>query len=76
MTAYEAETQIIFNKEEGAAEVYTTSIRVYKVLAARGLEPYRIDTSQGKPCGWFYSLPKSAVLLKPAKQNNQGWWQA
>jgi len=68
MTAYEAETTINFNEEEGQAELYAASTRVYRLLAARGLEPYKVDHAKGEPCGWYYRLPKSAILIKPANR--------
>lgn len=68
MTACEAETVINFNEEESLAEVYTASARVHKLLTARGLEPYKVDHMNGEPCGWFYRLPKYAILLKPANR--------
>lgn len=68
MTAFEAETVVNFNEEDSQAEVYTASSRVHKLLSLRGLEPYKVDTTGGKPCGWFYYLPKTAVLLKPASK--------
>lgn len=68
MTNYELETIINFNEEEASAEIYTASSRVHKLLAARGLEPYKIDRMNGKQSGWYYSLPKVAVLLKPANR--------
>lgn len=68
MTNYELETIINFNEEEASAEIYTASSRVHKLLAARGLEPYKIDKMNGKPSGWYYSLSKVTVLLKPGNR--------
>lgn len=65
MTAYEAETIIIFNEEEEFAEFYTASVRVHNLLARRGYKPYKVDTMNGKPTGWHYKLPKTAILIKP-----------
>lgn len=69
MILSEQETIIRFDEESDIAEVYTASIRVYRLLAARGLEPYKVDrTAKGQSCGWFYQLSKTAVLLKPANR--------
>lgn len=68
MTAYEAETIVNFNEEESIAEIYTASARVCKLLTVRGLEPYKIDKLNGKASGWYYRMPKPAVLLKPANR--------
>jgi len=68
MTALESETVIIFNEEDDIAEYYTAAIREYKLLAARGIEPYKIDKTDGKPSGWYYKIQKTAVLIKPANR--------
>jgi hypothetical protein len=62
---WEAETTINFNEEEG--ELYTASPRVFKMLARRGLTPCKVDTMNGKPRGWFFTLPKWAIIVKPGK---------
>lgn len=67
LTNYEQETIINFNEEEAITEIYTASSRVYKLLAARGIKPYKIDNMNGKPSGWYYTFPKSAIILKPGK---------
>jgi hypothetical protein len=65
---YEQETSICFDELDGEAELYTASPRVFKLLANRGLSPYRVETMDGKPCDWFYSLPKWSVLIKPGQR--------
>lgn len=67
MLLTELETIIRFDEENGVSEVYTASPRVARLLKARGLEPYRTDKSGGKERGWFFTLPKWSVLLKPER---------
>ncbi len=54
MDKYEQETIIIFNENDGEAEIYTASPRVAKVLISRGLEPYKTEFLKGKKTGWFF----------------------
>lgn len=68
MSPYEAETIVRFNEESQTAELYTASKRVADLLARRGITPHKTDTLKGKESGWYYRLPKSAVLLKPASR--------
>jgi hypothetical protein len=64
---YEQETSIAFDELDGEAELYTASPRVFKLLMKRGLSPYKVETLDGKPRGWFFTLPKWSVLLKPGR---------
>ncbi len=65
MTGWELETIINFNEAEAQAEVYTASRRVAELLYKRGIKPFKVVRTNGKTTGWFFSLPKHAVLLKP-----------
>jgi|GEM_PF-5884361 hypothetical protein len=65
--AWEAETIINFNEAEGEGELYTASPRVFKMLERRGLTPCKVDTSNGHPWGWTFTLPKWAILIKPGQ---------
>ena len=65
--AWEAETIVNFNEEEAEAELYTASPGVFKMLARRGLAPCKVDIQGGKPRGWFFTLPKWAIIVKPGK---------
>lgn len=65
---YEQETSICFDELDGEAELYTASPRVFKLLANRGMTPYRVETMDGHTRGWFYSLPKWSVLIKPGQR--------
>jgi hypothetical protein len=66
MTGYEAETIIIYNEVEDILEFYTASIKINKLLAKRGFEPYKtVNDIKGKPSGWHYKFPKYAILIKP-----------
>lgn len=65
MTPYEAETIINFNEAEEQAELYTASRRVAELLEKRGLKPYKVERMDGRATGWFFSLPKHAILVKP-----------
>lgn len=64
---WEAETTVNFNEAETEAELYTASPRVFKMLARRGLTPCKVDTMNGKPRGWFFTLPRWAIIVKPGK---------
>jgi hypothetical protein len=64
---YEQETSICFDELDGEAELYTASLRVFRLLANRGMTPYRVENMGGKPSGWFFTLPKWAILIKPGK---------
>ncbi|MGB9792119.1 MAG: hypothetical protein ACPLTR_06015 [Thermacetogeniaceae bacterium] len=66
MTPYEAETIINFNEAEDTAELYTAARRVAELLEKRGLKPYKVERTNGRATGWFFSLPKHAVLVKPS----------
>lgn len=39
-------------------------------LPRRGLKLVRVDRFQrdGDPCGWWFEVPKSSVLIKPGKR--------
>lgn len=65
MTAYEAETIINFNEQEAQAELYTASRRVAELLEKRGIKPFKVEKINGKTTGWFFSLPKHSILVKP-----------
>lgn len=66
MLLLEQETIVRFDEEKDQAELYTASPRVNRLLTVRGLMPYKTDyTAKHEPCGWFYSLPKAAVIIKP-----------
>ena len=65
MMTYEQETIITFDEASDVAQFYTASPRVYRLLTTRGLKPYRTEHIKGEPCGWFFELPKAAVIIKP-----------
>jgi hypothetical protein len=65
---YEQETSLCFDELDGEAELYTASPRVFKLLIKRGLSPYRVENMDGKPRGWFFTLPKWSVLIKPGQR--------
>lgn len=62
LSLYEQETVILFNEESGDAELYTASGRVINHLKKAGLKPYKVEGA-----GHFYQVPKSAVRIKPGK---------
>jgi len=63
----EQETVIRFDETGEPAEVYTSSPRVARILIRRGLSPYKTDTCKGEESGWYFQMPKHAVILKPGK---------
>ncbi len=67
--AYEAETIINFNEEESKANVYTASKRVATLLERRGLKPVMVERPRdnGELGGWWFEVPKTAILIKPGK---------
>ncbi len=67
MHASEAETIIRFDETDGPAEMYTASPRVAGLLVRRGFKPYKSTKCARKENGWFFRVPKGAVLLKPGK---------
>lgn len=65
MTPFEQETIIRYDETGSPAEVYTASKRVANLLMKRSLSPYRTEKSSGEVTGWFFHIPKTAVILKP-----------
>jgi hypothetical protein len=69
MAVHEQETVITFDEASDKAQLYTASSRVYRLMTTRGLKPCRTEYIGGEPCGWFYELPKAAVIIKPANHS-------
>ena len=70
LSAYEAETIIDFNEEDGRAVLYTASKRVKAYLDKEGLQPKKVEFDcDTKPVAWFYDLPRSAVRIKVSKRS-------
>lgn len=67
MNRFEQETIVRLDEESLNAEIYTASRRVSQLLLNHGLAPYKLDKYNGKPCGWYFRAPKTAVLIKPGK---------
>lgn len=69
LSRYEQETIINFNEEDAISSIYTSSRRVVAMLERRGLKPVRVEKfkGDGEPSGWWFEVPKSAILIKPER---------
>jgi hypothetical protein len=64
---WEQELIINGNEEEGVIGIYTASKRIADKYLKRGIVPVRVEKEGGKPCGWFFELPRWTVAVKLGK---------